>query len=99
LSANGIDAEAADDPETEVGRAECASCATLLRIPLVLGKWMKPDCHLDLVGAFTPEMREAYDDAIARLQSLSIHVSAPPMRPENRAGNRQRHYSDRRHPG
>jgi ornithine cyclodeaminase/alanine dehydrogenase-like protein (mu-crystallin family) len=65
LRANGFDAKAADDAETEVGRADIISCATLSRVPLVLGQWMKPGCHLDLVGAFTPEMREADDEAIA----------------------------------
>ncbi len=30
------------------------------------GAWLRPGQHLDLVGAFTPEMREADDAAIAR---------------------------------
>ncbi len=46
--------------------ADVVSCATLSREPLVQGAWLKAGQHLDLVGAFTPEMREADDDAIAR---------------------------------
>ena len=34
--------------------------------PLIRGEWLKPGTHLDLVGAFTPEMREADDTAIRR---------------------------------
>ena len=30
------------------------------------GAWLKPGAHLDLVGAFTPEMRESDDDAVRR---------------------------------
>ncbi len=42
------------------------SCATLSTTPLVRGKWLKPGCHVDLVGGFTPKMREADNDAIKR---------------------------------
>jgi ornithine cyclodeaminase len=42
------------------------SCATLSAEPLVRGAWLRPGAHLDLVGAFTPEMRESDDDAVRR---------------------------------
>jgi len=32
----------------------------------VRGKWLKKGAHVDLVGGFTPKMREADDDAIRR---------------------------------
>ena len=38
------------------------SCATLSTEPLVRGAWLAPGSHLDLIGSFTPAMREA-DDA------------------------------------
>jgi ornithine cyclodeaminase len=41
--------------------ADVISCATLSREPLILGEWLQPGAHLDLVGAFTPEMRESDD--------------------------------------
>jgi ornithine cyclodeaminase len=34
--------------------------------PLVMGAWLKRGAHLDLVGAFTPQMRETDDEAIRR---------------------------------
>lgn len=68
LAKAGLSVESTEDLATAVGWADIVSCATLSRQPLVLGAWLKPGQHLDLVGAFTPEMREADDDAIARSQ-------------------------------
>ncbi|MBZ0141104.1 MAG: ornithine cyclodeaminase family protein, partial [Pseudorhodoplanes sp.] len=34
--------------------------------PLVRGEWLKAGAHVDLVGGFTPKMREADDAAIRR---------------------------------
>lgn len=60
--------EAADDLEAAVRWADLVSCATLAREPLVRGAWLRSGQHLDLVGAFTPQMREADDDALARAE-------------------------------
>jgi ornithine cyclodeaminase len=46
--------------------AHIISCATLSKEPLILGEWLPKGVHLDLVGGFTPEMREADDDCISR---------------------------------
>ena len=40
--------------------------ATISTSPLVKGALLKPGAHVDLVGGFTPQMREADDDAIRR---------------------------------
>ena len=60
--------QCADDLEASVRWANIVSCATLAREPLVKGAWLAPGQHLDLVGAFTPEMREADDEAMARAE-------------------------------
>ena len=60
--------QCADDLEASVRWADIVSCATLAREPLVQGAWLAPGQHLDLVGAFTPEMREADDEAMARAE-------------------------------
>nr|AVU05115.1 imine reductase [Huperzia serrata] len=52
--------------EVAVRDADIVSCATLSEAPLVEGKWLKRGVHLDLVGSFTPAMRECDDDAIRR---------------------------------
>ena len=44
------------------------SCGTLSSTPLIKGEWLKPGAHLDLVGGFKPDMREADDTAIRRAQ-------------------------------
>jgi ornithine cyclodeaminase/alanine dehydrogenase-like protein (mu-crystallin family) len=54
------------DLEPAVRNADIVSCATLSPEPLVRGSWLKPGAHLDLVGAFTPRMRETDDDAVRR---------------------------------
>ena len=46
--------------------ADIVSCATLATEPLIKGAWLKKGAHVDLVGAFTPKMREADDAAIKR---------------------------------
>jgi ornithine cyclodeaminase len=61
----------ADDLESAVRASDLVACATLSRAPLVLGDWLKDGCHLDLVGAFTPTMRETDDQAVARAR---VHV-------------------------
>jgi ornithine cyclodeaminase/alanine dehydrogenase-like protein (mu-crystallin family) len=57
---------ATEDLETAVRGAHVISCATLSKDPLVRGDWLQPGQHLDLVGAFRPDMREADDAAIRR---------------------------------
>ncbi len=66
LTGRRFRATAADDLETAVRGADIISCATLSREPLVKGEWLQPGQHLDLVGGFTPQMRETDDTAIER---------------------------------
>ena len=66
LHASGIEPLIADDLEAAVRTADIVSCATLSAKPLIRGKWLKKGAHVDLVGAFTPKMREADDDAVRR---------------------------------
>lgn len=66
LALEGIAVEIADDLEAACRIADIISTATLSREALVRGAWLKPGAHLDLVGAFTPEMRESDDDCITR---------------------------------
>lgn len=60
------DIEVATDLEAAVRDADIVSCATLSGEALVRGAWLCPGQHIDLVGAFTPQMREADGEAIAR---------------------------------
>jgi alanine dehydrogenase len=61
-----IAAHVAYDIERTIDAADIISCATLAQQPLVHGAWLKKGQHLDLVGGFTPSMREADDEAVRR---------------------------------
>lgn len=66
LDRPGLSVSATTDIEAAVRSADIVTAATLARTPLVHGAWLTPGTHVDLVGAFTPEMREADDEAIRR---------------------------------
>lgn len=34
--------------------------------PIIRGEWLKPGAHVDLIGAYTPDMREADDECLRR---------------------------------
>ena len=58
--------EAVDDLAEAAGWADLICCATMTSEPLIKGDWLNPGTHLDLVGAFRRDMREADDEAIRR---------------------------------
>lgn len=66
LSADGFAATATDNLDEALGWADIVSSATISDKPLVKGACLKPGTHVDLVGAFTPTLRESDDDAIRR---------------------------------
>ncbi|MDC3239985.1 ornithine cyclodeaminase family protein [Gammaproteobacteria bacterium] len=68
LSLNIKDKEilAKNDIKEALNVADVISCATLTQKPLIMGDWIKPGQHLDLVGAFTPDMAEVDSKAIAK---------------------------------
>lgn len=68
------DVEVVTDVDDVVGRADIVTCLTATTEPLVKGARLAPGAHLDLVGGYTPEMREADDDAVRRAM---VVVDAP----------------------
>lgn len=65
LRAEGLNASATPDLQAAVRQADVVSCATLATAPIVQGAWLRPHSHLDLIGSFTPLMREADDACFA----------------------------------
>lgn len=59
-------ATAVSDLGDALRRADVVSTATMSTAPLVQGALLKPGTHVDLVGGYTPTMREADDEAIRR---------------------------------
>jgi ornithine cyclodeaminase len=68
LGEEGYPVAVADRLEDAVRGADVVSCATLSESPLVRGEWLSAGTHLDLVGGFTPRMREADDTCIRRAE-------------------------------
>ena len=58
--------EVAGDLERAVREADIVTSATMSTEPLIRGAWLRPGQHIDLIGAYRPDMREADDEAIRR---------------------------------
>ncbi len=61
-----VPVEAATDLSQAVAAAEIVACATMSPEPVIKGAWLKPGAHVDLIGAYRPDMREVDDDALRR---------------------------------
>lgn len=48
------------------GAVDLISCATMAQQPVILGEWLRSGTHLDLVGSFTPTMREVDDNTMKK---------------------------------
>lgn len=70
LAKDGIEARATTDLEGEARTADIISCATNATEPLIHGHWLKREAHLDLIGGFTMQMREADADALHRARVI-----------------------------
>ena len=56
----------ATDLETAVRAADIVTCATMTTQPILRGDWLQPGQHIDLIGAYRPDMREADDACLKR---------------------------------
>jgi len=56
----------ADELAQALTQADIISSATMAHNPIIQGKYIKPQAHIDLVGAFTASMREADDMLMQR---------------------------------
>ncbi|QFT97811.1 ornithine cyclodeaminase [Roseovarius sp. THAF8] len=56
----------ADDLEGAVRAADIVTSATMSTDPVLKGNWFQPGQHIDLIGAYRPDMREADDTALQR---------------------------------
>ena len=65
LSSLGFNASVESDLEAGTRSSDIISCATHATSPLILGEWLSPGQHLDLIGSFTPSMRETNDTAMS----------------------------------
>lgn len=56
----------ADDLEAAVKAADIVTSATMSTEPLIKGAWFRPGQHIDLIGAYRPDMREVDNEALTR---------------------------------
>ena len=73
--AQATGAAVAEDLESAVRGAEIIATATMANAPLIRGDWLQPGTHLDLIGAYTPAMREA-DTAVFERARVFVDARA-----------------------
>ena len=56
----------ATDLEAAVRSADIVTSATMTTEPVLKGDWFQPGQHIDLIGAYRPDMREVDDAALLR---------------------------------
>ena len=56
----------ATDLEQAVRNADIVTSATMSTQPLIKGEWLQAGQHIDLIGAYRPDMREVDDAALQR---------------------------------
>jgi ornithine cyclodeaminase/alanine dehydrogenase-like protein (mu-crystallin family) len=66
LAARFAGTTVADDLPAAVAGADIVTCATMATDPVLRGEWLRPGQHVDLIGAYRPDMREADDAALRR---------------------------------
>ncbi|MFB2594435.1 ornithine cyclodeaminase family protein [Paracoccus sp. p4-l81] len=64
--ARDMDAQVAPDLAEAVAGADLIASCTMATQPVIRGEWLSPGTHLDLIGAFRPDMREVDDTALRR---------------------------------
>lgn len=79
LLQSGLKAQVASDLEAAASEADIISCATLSNKPLIQGSWLRPGTHLDLIGSFTPAMRES-DDECFRVSTVFVDTDEAPKK-------------------
>ena len=75
LRGQGLPARAAGDLDAALAQADIVTCATTSTGPIVRGAKVRAGTHVDLVGAFTPAMRES-DDALVQRASVFVDTYA-----------------------
>ncbi|MGB0960448.1 MAG: ornithine cyclodeaminase family protein [Halocynthiibacter sp.] len=66
MTGEGYHVTRADDLAAACQMADIISTATMAKTPVIKGDWVTAGTHVDLIGAFTPDMREADDALMAK---------------------------------
>jgi len=74
-AAGAVDASVASNLSAAAAESDIICAATLATEPLISGRWIRPGTHVDLVGGYTPSMREA-DDALIEKARVFVDTRA-----------------------
>jgi ornithine cyclodeaminase/alanine dehydrogenase-like protein (mu-crystallin family) len=74
FDAEPLPVEAVSDLAAAAAEADIITSATMARAPVLRGAWIRPGTHVDLIGAYKADMREA-DDALIAGGSLFVDGS------------------------
>ena len=66
LALEGIGVRLSTDLAGDAGAADIVATATMAKEPVLNGNWIGPGTHIDLIGAFTGDMREANNTLMAK---------------------------------
>ena len=66
INIEGVDIQLASNLPKAVMRSDIVATATMSRSPILQGDWIKPGTHVDLIGAFKADMREADDTLMSK---------------------------------
>lgn len=58
--------KAESDLQKAVAEADIIVTATMSTQPVLMGEWLRPGTHIDMIGAYRPDMREGDDDCLRR---------------------------------
>lgn len=64
--ADELEIGVAEKLKAAVENADIVASATMTTKPLIRGEWLQPGQHIDLIGAYRADMREADDEALKR---------------------------------
>ena len=76
LNMPGVHFQTVSSVEKGMADADIISVATMSHDPLIFGRWLKPGQHLDLVGAYRPDIRESDDESVSRSSVFIDHEGA-----------------------
>lgn len=68
FAGQGVEIAVAGDLAEAASAADIISSATMTTEPVLRGDWIGPGTHVDLIGAYRPDMREADDDLMRKAE-------------------------------
>lgn len=68
----GLAVDVADDLRDVLPEADIVSAVTMTTAPVITGAALKPGAHVDLIGAYRPEMREADSETVRRAGRIFV---------------------------